>query len=143
MTRILRQLPRYGPAWSGYASFSRHGALLEHLEQGRDNAPKTRNTRLSALRAFFRFVAYAEPACSVQCQRVLATPTKRHERRPVEVLTDDETAALLAAPDPTTWIGRRDRALLTVAVGVGEGRGEGVGAAEEDLVWGGAAERAG
>ena len=78
------------------------GAFLENLEHGRDNTLKTRNTRLSALRAFFRFVAYAEPACSLQCQRVLAIPTKRHERRPVEFLTDDETAALLASPDPTT-----------------------------------------
>lgn len=95
------------------------GTFLEHIEQRRANTPKTRNTRLAAMRAFFRFVAYAEPACSLQCQRVLAIPAKRHERRPVEFLTDDETAALLAAPDPATWIGRRDRALLTVAARTG------------------------
>jgi site-specific recombinase XerD len=95
------------------------GAFLEHLEKGRANTPKTRNTRLSALRAFFRFVAFVEPACSLQCQRVLAIPNKRHERQPVEFLTDEETAALLAAPDPTTWIGRRDRTLLVVATQTG------------------------
>ena len=95
------------------------GAFLNHLEHERANTPKTRNTRLAALRAFFRFVAYTEPACSLQCQRILAIPTKRHERRPVEFLTEEETAALVAAPDPTTWIGRRDRTLLLVAVQTG------------------------
>jgi site-specific recombinase XerD len=95
------------------------GAFLDHLEHGRANAPKTRNTRLAALRAFFRFVAYAEPACSLQCQRVLAIPTKRHERRSLDFLTEEETAALVAAPDSATWMGRRDRTLLLVAVQTG------------------------
>jgi site-specific recombinase XerD len=95
------------------------GAFLDHLERGRANTPKTRNTRLAALRAFFRFVAYAEPACSLQCQQVLAIPTKRHERAPVEFLTEEQTAALIAAPDSATWIGRRDRTLLLVAVQTG------------------------
>jgi len=94
-------------------------AFLDHLEHTRANTPKTRNTRLTALRAFFRFVAYAEPACSLQCQRVLAIPTKRHERRSVDFLTEEDTAALLAAPDLTTWIGRRDRTLLLMAVQTG------------------------
>lgn len=95
------------------------GSFLEHLEQGRANTPKTRNTRLAALRSFFRFVAFAEPACSLQCQQVLAIPTKRHERPPVEFLTQEEATALVAAPDPATWIGRRDRTLLLVAVQTG------------------------
>ncbi len=94
-------------------------AFLDHLEQGRANTPKTRNTRLAAVRAFFRFVAYAEPACSLQCQQVLAMPTKRHERRQVEFLTDEEIAALVAAPDRATWIGRRDHILLLVAAQTG------------------------
>jgi site-specific recombinase XerD len=95
------------------------GAFLNHLEHGRANTPRTRNTRLAALRAFFRFVAYAEPACSLQCQRILAIPTKRHERRPVEFLTEEEITALVAAPDQTTWIGRRDRTLLLMATQTG------------------------
>jgi site-specific recombinase XerD len=95
------------------------GAFLDHLEHGRANTPKTRNVRLAALRSFFRFVAYAEPACSLQCQRVLAIPTKRHERPTVEYLTEEETTAVIAAPDPATWIGRRDRTLLLVAVQTG------------------------
>lgn len=95
------------------------GAFLDHLERVRANGPKTRNTRLAARRAFFRFVAYTEPACSLQCQRVLAIPTKRHERRSVDFLTEEETAALVAAPDPATWLGWRDRTLLLVAVQTG------------------------
>jgi integrase/recombinase XerD len=95
------------------------GKFLEHLESERTNCIRTRNNRLSALRAFFRYVAVSEPAFSLQCQRVLAIPSKRHERRPVEFLTEEETTALLAAPDTTTWVGRRDRALLLLAVQTG------------------------
>lgn len=95
------------------------GAFLDHLEHERASTPKTRNIRLTAVRAFFRFVAYAEPACSLQCQQVLAIPNKRHERPMVEFLTEEETAALVDAPDPTTWIGCRDRTLLLVAVQTG------------------------
>lgn len=93
--------------------------FLDNLEKERANTVKTRNTRLAALRAFFRFVAYAEPACSLQCQRVLTIPTKRHERKSVDFLSEEETAALVAAPDRTTRIGRRDRALLLVATETG------------------------
>lgn len=95
------------------------GAFLQHLEQTRANAAKTRNIRLAALRSFFRFVAYAEPACSLQCQQVLAIPAKRYERATVEFLTEEEARALVAAPDHATWLGRRDRTLMLVAVQTG------------------------
>ncbi|MHB8876920.1 MAG: tyrosine-type recombinase/integrase [Myxococcaceae bacterium] len=95
------------------------GAFLQHLEHARANAPKTRNTRLAALRSFFRFVAYAEPAYSLQCQQVLAIPAKRYERAAVEFLTEDEARTLVAAPDQATWLGRRDRTILLVAVQTG------------------------
>jgi integrase/recombinase XerD len=68
---------------------------------------------------FFRYVAVTEPAFALKCQRVLAIPSKRHEPRPVEVLTEKESAALLAAPHTATWVGRRDRALLLLAVQTG------------------------
>jgi len=95
------------------------GAFLDNLEQQRACTAKTRNTRLAALRAFFRFVAYIEPACSLQCQRVLAIPTKRHERRPIDFLSEEETVALVTAPDLTTWIGRRDHILLLIVTETG------------------------
>ena len=94
-------------------------AFLVHLERDRGNHPRTRNQRLSALHGFFRFVALSEPALSLHCQRILAIPAKRCERGPVAFLTDEEAKALSAAPDTTTWIGRRDRALLLVAVQTG------------------------
>jgi integrase/recombinase XerD len=94
-------------------------AFLDHLERDRDNRPRTRNHRLSALHAFFRYVALAEPALSLQCQRILAIPPKRFERGPEEFLTEEEITALVSAPNTDTWIGQRDRALLLVAVQTG------------------------
>ena len=91
------------------------GQFLDHLELERHNCTRTRNTRLAALHAFFRYVALTEPAHALHCQRVLAIPGKRHERRPVEFLTEEEATALVTAPDTSSWIGRRDRALLLVA----------------------------
>lgn len=93
--------------------------FLRHLEQNRGNCARTRNTRLAALHAFFRFVAISEPALALQCQRILAIPTKRCSHGLVEFLTEAETAALVAAPDAGTWIGSRDRVLLLVAAQTG------------------------
>jgi integrase len=93
--------------------------FLDHVERTRGCSVRTRNTRLSALHAFFRYVILEEPAYALHCQRVLALPAKRYERRLVEFLVEEEIAALVAAPDPTTWIGRRDRTLLLVAVRTG------------------------
>lgn len=93
--------------------------FLQHLELDRRNCTRTRNNRLCALQSFFRYVAFSEPALALHCQRILAIPAKRYERHPVEFLTEKEIAALLAAPDSRTWIGRRDRTLLLVAVQTG------------------------
>jgi len=95
------------------------GKFLEDLELTRGNCARTRNNRLAALHAFFQYVAVSEPALALHCQRILAIPSKRYERRPVEFITEDESNALVAAPDPTTWIGRRDRTLLLLAVQTG------------------------
>jgi site-specific recombinase XerD len=93
--------------------------FLRHLEQDRGNSVRTRNTRLAAVHAFFRFVAVSEPALGLQCQRILAIPSKRCEHGPVEFLTEAEAEALVAAPDARTWIGNRDRTLPLVAVQTG------------------------
>ena len=94
-------------------------AFLDHLEGDRGNSARTRNTRLAAIHAFFKFVALSEPELLQHCQRILAIPTKRHERHPVDFLTEQEAAALVAAPDVRTWIGRRDRTLLLLAIQTG------------------------
>ena len=91
-------------------------AFLDHLETERNNSVRARNARLAAIRAFFHYVATEEPAHSAMIQRVLAIPQKRFERRLVCFLIHDEIVALLAAPDQRTWLGRRDHALLLLAV---------------------------
>ena len=95
------------------------GKFLEHLEVQRGNCPRTRNNRLSVLHTFFRYVSLCEPALALHCQRILALPTKRYERSQVEFLTEEEVAAIVKAPDLSTWIGRRDRALLLLAAQTG------------------------
>jgi integrase/recombinase XerD len=87
-------------------------AFLDHLEAGRQNQIRSRNARLGAIRSFFRIVAVRDPANLGIVHRVLAIPTKRTERRLVTYLTRIEMDAVLAAPDPATWLGRRDHALL-------------------------------
>lgn len=59
--------------------------------------------------------AYFQPAHALLCQQVLAMPSKRHQRKPIAFLDASEITAVLAAPDLSTWIGRRDRTLLAVA----------------------------
>ncbi len=95
------------------------GEFLDYLERVRGNSARTRNARLAALHSFFRYVSFIEPEYALQCQRVLAIPSKRFERGSVEFLGDEEVEALLHAPDAATWIGRRDQALLLVAVQTG------------------------
>lgn len=93
--------------------------FLNDLEQSRGISARSRNLRLTALRAFFRYAAYFEPAHAGQIQQILAIPAKRHDRRLIGFLTRPEVDALLAAPDSQTWIGRRDHALLLVAFQTG------------------------
>ncbi len=95
------------------------GAFLQHLEVARGNSPATRNLRLAAVRSFFRYAAHRAPEHAAVIQRVLAIPPKRFDRAVVDFLTTAETDALVAAPDRTTWTGRRDHALLLTAVHTG------------------------
>ena len=94
-------------------------AFLNDLETKRGASAKTRNLRLTAIRSFFRFVSFEEPAHSALIQRVLAIPSKRHDKRLVPFLTRPEIEVVLAAPDRTTWLGRRDHTLLLVAAQTG------------------------
>jgi site-specific recombinase XerD len=112
------------------------GKFLDHLERKRGNSARSRNARLAALHAFFRFVALTEPAHALHCQRVLSIPSKRFERGIVEFLVDEEIEALVNAPDPATWIGRRDRTLLLVAVQTGLRVSELIALRRQDVVLG-------
>jgi integrase/recombinase XerD len=94
-------------------------AFLDHVQKERGLSARSRNVRLAAIRSFFRYVSLQEPRRSALVQRVLAMPNKKFERRQVAYLTRDEVEALLAAPDRDTQSGRRDHALLLVAVRTG------------------------
>jgi len=72
------------------------GAFLVDLETKRGASAKTRNLRLTAIRSFFRFVSFEEPAHSALIQRVLAIPSKRHDKRQVHFLMRPEIEAILA-----------------------------------------------
>lgn len=112
------------------------GAFLEHLEHERGNRPRTRNIRLAAVHAFFRYVALNKPDHSALAQRVLAIPAKRYERPLIEFLSHSEIEALLAAPDQATCLGRRDRTLLLLTVQTGLRVSELIGLRCQDVVLG-------
>jgi len=93
--------------------------FLSELENKREISARSRNLRLTAIRSFFRYAALEAPAQSAQIQRVLAIPCKRHTKTQVDFLTRPEVEALLATPDQRKWSGRRDHALILVAVHTG------------------------
>jgi site-specific recombinase XerD len=112
------------------------GRFLDCLQSERGNSARSRNVRLAAIHSFFRYVALSEPANALHCQRVLAIPSKRHERKPISFLDEPESEALLAAPELSTWTGRRDRTLLLVALQTGLRVSELIGLRCEDVVLG-------
>jgi len=95
------------------------GAFLTYLEQERANTVRTRNARLAAIHSLFRYAALRHPEHAASIQRVLSIPQKRFDRALVSYLTKGEAEALLANPNRSTWIGRRDHALLAVTVQTG------------------------
>jgi len=111
-------------------------AFLDDLEQGRGASERTRNLRLTAIHSFFRYVAFESPAHAAQVQRVLAIPSKRFTRTLVNYLSRAEVDALLAAPDRSTWSGRRDHALILLAVQTGLRLSELTGLQRDDLSMG-------
>jgi len=112
------------------------GDFLNHLEQERGNGARTRNARLAAIRSFYRFAAMREPALAGLIQRVLAIPQKRFTRHQVAWLKSEEIDALLAAPNRTTKLGRRDHLLLLVAVQTGLRVSELTGLRVDDCAFG-------
>jgi integrase/recombinase XerD len=98
---------------------ARIAAFLSYLENERGNSVRTRNARLTAIHSFFHYAALKAPECVELIARVLSIPEKRYESTLISYLTDPEIDALLTAPDRSTSTGRRDHALLLVAVQTG------------------------
>jgi site-specific recombinase XerD len=94
-------------------------SFLDYLEFTRHNSVRSRNVRLAAIRSFFRWVALCDPELARLATRVLAIPAKRTDRRLVQSLSRAEVDAVLAAPDRSQWLGRRDHALLLTLYNTG------------------------
>ena len=94
-------------------------AFLNHVERNRRCSVRSRNARLAALRGFFRFVSLHDPSCLGMATRIMAIPNKRFEKKLVGFLSRAEVKALIAAPDCSTWSGRRDHALLLALYNTG------------------------
>lgn len=94
-------------------------AFLDYLEHERGNSVSTRNVRLCAIRAVLAHAMLGHLEHAATISRVLAIPPKRHPKPMLEFLTAEESDALIAAPDRTGWTGRRDHALLVLAIQTG------------------------
>lgn len=93
--------------------------FLDHLESVRGNSVASRNTRLAAIHSFFRFASYRHPEHGQMIRQVLAIPQKKSETTAKSFLDEAEMEALIAAPDISSWLGRRDHTLLLVALRTG------------------------
>ena len=109
------------------------GAFLQHLEDDRGNGTATRNARLAAIHSLFGYAAPRAPEHAAVISQVLAIPPRRRERAIVSYLAPEEAEALVAAPERATWHGRRDRALLLLAVQAGLRVSELTGLARQDV----------
>lgn len=94
-------------------------AFLDHLETSRGNGPRTRNLRLTAIRSLIRWASLRHPEHAAVFQQVLAIPPKRADKRAITFLGPAEAQALISAPDLARWEGRRDRAIIVLALQAG------------------------
>jgi len=108
-------------------------AFLNHLEKQRGNSPRTRNTRLAAIRSFVHFVSFKNPAQLAKCEQILAIPVKRFEKPLVGFVEREQMDAILNAPDLDTWSGRRDHALFMTMYNTGARVSELIGMSVSDL----------
>lgn len=111
-------------------------AFLDDLQRHRGIGARSRNLRLTAVRSFFRYVAFELPERAEQCQSILAVPSKGYVNKQIHYLCRQEIDALLAAPDRNTWSGRRDHAWLLLAIQTGIRLSELTGLKHEDAYLG-------
>jgi site-specific recombinase XerD len=93
--------------------------FLDYLETERANSTRTRNARLAAIHSFMRYAQIRDPASLPIAQRVLAIPAKRFDQPILGYLTREQITAILAAPDRSTWSGRRDAVMIATAYNTG------------------------
>lgn len=112
------------------------GEFLNHLEKDRGSSARSRNQRLAAIRSFFHYISLYVSEYIALIQQVLAIPNKRYEKKIVKYLERSEIEALLSAPNVTTWIGRRDHALLMLMIQTGVRVSELTGLCCQDVMLG-------
>jgi site-specific recombinase XerD len=93
--------------------------FLDWLQAARSCSISTRNQRLVAIHAFFRFVQVQEPQQLFLCQKILQIPCKKCVPPIVQHLSPEQIKALLASPGTTTRADRRDMVLLSVLYDTG------------------------
>jgi site-specific recombinase XerD len=113
-------------------------AFLDHLERDRHNAVRSRNLRLTALRAFLKFAGRRDVASLHVVERALAVPMKRFERPMLGFLTREEMLAVLGQPGDT-WTSRRDHLLLAMLYNTGARVSEIIGVRVVDVILDGGA----
>jgi site-specific recombinase XerD len=93
--------------------------FLTWLETERRCSVATRNQRLAAIHAFFKYLQMEAPEQIYRCQQLLAIPVKRTNGRAIDYLTLDAIKAILDTPDTTNMNGRRDLVLLSLLYDTG------------------------
>jgi site-specific recombinase XerD len=113
-------------------------AFLDHLEQARGNAVRTRNARLAALRAFLKFAGHRDVNALHVVEQALGVPMKRFERPTLGFLTREEMLAVIGTPG-SSWVSQRDHLLLGLLYNTGARVSEIIGVRVADVVLDGAA----
>ena len=113
-------------------------AFLDHLERERHNTVRSRNLRLTALRAFLKFAGRRDLSSLHTIERALAVPMKRFERPMLGYLTREEMLAVLGQPG-SSWTSQRDHLLLAMLYNTGARVSEIIGVRVADVVLDGAA----
>jgi site-specific recombinase XerD len=112
--------------------------FLAHLERERNNSVRSRNLRLTALRALLKFAGRRDVTALQIVERALAVPMKRFDRPLLGHLTRPEMLAVLGQPGES-WTSRRDHLLLAMLYNTGARVSEIVGVRVVDVVLDGAA----
>jgi len=109
-------------------------AFLDHLERERKSSVRSRNARLSAIRAFLKYAAHEDLTALAVIERCLAIPQKRHDKAVLGFLSRPEMEAIIAAPDGRTWAGRRDQALFSLLYNTGARVSEAIDLKVSDVI---------
>ena len=113
-------------------------AFLDHLEQERHNAVRSRNARLAALRAFLKFASHRDVSSLQVIEQALGVPMKRFELPMIGFLSREEMLAVIGEPG-ITWFSQRDHLLLALLYNTGARVSEIIGIRVADVVLDGVA----